>query len=182
MRAFSKLIPGLALVGVLLWVANRPALAQAGLSGRRAPSFSLPDSKLAQHDILDYRGKWLFIEFMQTTCPHCRNLSLTLEGLKTKLAGKMDVLAIVEPPDNTNTVGKYLADNKVSTPIVFDAYLVATAYFKATPANPSFDTPHLFAVDPNGQIARDWNQSSADDPAISKEIELLVNSSNGKKK
>ena len=41
------------------------------LAGRRAPSFSLPDSKLVQHDILDYRGKWLIVDFMKTDCPHC---------------------------------------------------------------------------------------------------------------
>ena len=147
---------------------------QSGLSGRRAPSFSLPDSKLVQHDILDYRGKWLLIEFMQVSCPHCRTLAIMLEDLKVKLSGRVEILAIVEPPDNTATVGKYLADNKFTTPILFDTYLVAQAYFKATPANPSFDTPHLFAIDPNGQIVRDWGQAMADQPGVGKEIEQLV--------
>ncbi|HXP88776.1 MAG TPA: TlpA disulfide reductase family protein [Bryobacteraceae bacterium] len=181
MRVFLQVSFGVALAGAVFSATAVPARAQAGLSGRRAPSFSLPDSKLNQHDILDYRGKWLLIEFMQTTCPHCRTLSIMLEDLKGKLAGKMDILAIVEPPDNTNTVGKYLADNHSSTPIVFDYYIVATSYFKATPANPSFDTPHLFAVDPNGQIVRDWGQAVADNPAVAKEIELLVTAAGAKK-
>src|SRR5579871_3395871 len=116
-------------------VAALSLMGQAGLSGRRAPSFSLPDSKFAQHDLLDYRGKWLLIEFMQTTCPHCKALSVMLQDLKVKLAGKVDVLAIVEPPDNTATVGKYVDENKISYPVVFDSYLAAQAYFKATPAN-----------------------------------------------
>ena len=163
-------------VGVCISLCAAALLAQAGLSGRRAPSFSLPDSKFGQHDILDYRGKWLLIEFMQTTCPHCKALSTTLQELRVKLAPKVDVLAIVEPPDNTNTVGKYLSENKISFPIVFDSYLAAQSYFKATPANPSFDTPHLFAVDPNGQIVRDWGQAAADSPQTAKEIEQLVNS------
>ena len=80
---------------------------------------------------------------VQTTCPHCRTLAIMLEELKAKLPGKVEVLEIVEPPDNTGTVGKFLADNKLTIPIVFDSYLVAQAYFKATPSNPSFDTPHL---------------------------------------
>jgi peroxiredoxin len=166
MRVFLKFVLCAAVAGVLF--------GQAGLSGRRAPSFSLPDTKLTQHDILDYRGKWLLIEFTQTTCPHCRTLSIMLEDLKVKLAGKVEVLAIVEPPDNTNTVAKYIADNHFTAPILFDTYLVATAYFKATPANPSFDTPHLFAVDPKGQIVRDWGQGAADQPTVAKEIETLV--------
>jgi peroxiredoxin len=180
LAAGAKLVVGITLAAGLVLTAL-PVLAQAGLSGRRAPSFSLPDSKFAQHDILDYRGKWLLIDFMQTTCPHCRTLSIMLEDLKVKLAGKLDVLAIVEPPDNTATVGKYLGDNKFNIPIVFDSYLVATAYFKATPANPSFDTPHLFAIDPNGQIVRDWGPAAADNPAVAKEIEQLVAAAGNKK-
>lgn len=113
MRVFAKGSLGVALAGVVLISAAAPMVAQIVLSGRRAPSFSLPDSKLAQHDILDYRGKWLLVEFMQTTCPHCRTLNIMLEDLRAKLPGKVETLAIVEPPDNTNTVGKYLADEQI---------------------------------------------------------------------
>ena len=45
--AFCALLPAL---GV-------PGAEGQGLSNRRAPSFSLPDSTLKQHDLLDYRGK-----------------------------------------------------------------------------------------------------------------------------
>jgi peroxiredoxin len=177
MRVLPKISLGAVLAGLLLTAGAAPAQVQNLLSGRRAPSFSLPDTKLAQHDILDYRGKWLLIEFMQVTCPHCRTLALMLEQLKPKLAGKVSVLAIVEPPDNIGAVNKYLADNTwFTSPVLFDSYLVATAYFKATPQNPSFDTPHLFAIDPNGQIVRDWGQVMADQPTTGKEIEQLVTS------
>ena len=70
------------------------------LSGRRAPSFSLPDSGFVQHDILDYRGKWLLIEYMQTNCPHCKALTKLLESKKSGFKGKVEVLDIViAPPD-----------------------------------------------------------------------------------
>ena len=59
-------------------------LANQGLSGRRAPSFSLPDVRLQQHDILDYRGNWLLLDFMKTYCPHCKELSKKLEGVMGK--------------------------------------------------------------------------------------------------
>ena len=51
---------------------------------------------------------------------------------------------------------------------------MAITYFKATPQNPSFDTPHLFAVDPNGVIQRDWGKARAEDPTVLKEIEGLL--------
>ena len=132
-------------------------LGAQSLSGRRAPSFSLPDTALAQHDLLDYRGKWLLLEFMKTDCPHCAALSRILEDAKKQLGAKVDVLSIVvAPPENTNTVAKYTLENKLTSPIVFDQGQVVVSYFKATPARPGFDTPHLFVINPAGTIVRDW--------------------------
>lgn len=152
-----------------------PAPAQ-DLSGRRAPSFSLPDSKMQQHDILDSRGRWLLIEYMDTSCPHCKALSKTLETLRAKYAGKLDIFAVtISPPANQQTVTAYIAETKINFPVLFDYGQTAIAYFKATPAKPSFDTPHLFAIDPNGTIVRDWGQSRAEDPKLLAEIEGLIN-------
>src|ERR1700676_22348 len=114
------------------------ALSAQGLVNRRAPSFSLPDSTLQQHDILDYRGSWLFLDFMKTDCPVCKQLSVKLEGLKAKYGVKVAVLSIVvTPPETQATVGKYIAETKASSPIVFDLSQVAISYFKATPQNPA---------------------------------------------
>jgi peroxiredoxin len=145
-----------------------------GLSGRRAPSFSIPDSALNQHDLLDYRGHWLILDFMQTNCPHCKALSKTLEDVKAKYGAKLAVVSVVVPPDTMATVAKYIADNKITATIVFDSGQVAMSYFKATPAHPAFDTPHWFAIDPSGMIVRDWNQGSADSPDWVKDFDQLV--------
>ncbi len=147
-----------------------------GLSGRRAPGFSLPDPNFNQHDLADYRGKWLLIEFMRTDCPHCKMLSKLLESTKGKYGTKFAVLDIViAPPDNQATVNAYIAENKITNPIVFDQGQVALAYFKATPARPSFDTPHLFAIDPNGNIARDWSQADVEDKVFPGLLDALIN-------
>jgi hypothetical protein len=75
------------------------------LSGRRAPSFSLPDSTITQHDILDYRGKWLLLDFMKTDCPHCAVLSKTLEQIKTQFGPKVGILSVlISPPETTTTL------------------------------------------------------------------------------
>jgi peroxiredoxin len=151
-------------------------LAAQSLSGRRAPSFSLPDSKLQQHDILDYRGKWLLVDFMKTDCPHCKTLSLALEGIKRRYAGKVEVLSVViSPPENIGTVSKYINDNKLTAPIAFDMGQVAIVYFQATPQKPSFDTPHLFAVDPNGMLVRDWGQDAVEARSFAGELDQLIN-------
>jgi len=150
-------------------------LASLSLSGRRAPSFSLPDGKLQQHDILDYRGKWLLLDFMKTDCPHCKELSKKLEGVMGKYRGKVEVLGVVLPPDNQQTVARYIAETKITSPIVFDSSQTAVPYFKATPSTPGFDTPHLFAIDPNGMIVKDWGQAAVESPGFLGELDQLFN-------
>jgi peroxiredoxin len=133
------------------------ALSAQGLINRRAPSFSLPDSSLRQHDILDYRGNLLLLDFMDTTSPKCKDLSKRLEGIKKQYGPKVGVLSIViTPPETQATVAKYVAETKMTTPILFDSSQVAISYFKATPQNPVFDTPHLFAINPAGMIVKEW--------------------------
>lgn len=144
------------------------------LSGRRAPSFDLPDSKLAYHDILDYRGRWLIVDFMKTDCPHCKALSKTLEEVKAKYGARIDMLSVVIPPENTQTAAKYIAENHVTFPIVFDSSQVAAAYFKASPERPGFDTPHWFAINPSGTIVYDWAQGAADDKEWVKQLDELI--------
>ncbi|MSV34071.1 MAG: TlpA family protein disulfide reductase [Bryobacterales bacterium] len=166
---------------VVLFVGMALLTTGQGLSGRRAPSFALPDSTLRAFDILDYRGRWLLLEFMKTDCPHCKLVAQTLEQLKPKLGARVAVLAIVVPPDNTATVSKYIAETKTTTPILFDSGQTAMWYFNATPAHPSFDAPHLFAINPQGNIVRDWTQAGLEAPGFAAELEALIAGGSGKK-
>ena len=146
----------------LLAVALVPILAVAGsLSNRRAPSFALPDAKLVYHDILDYRGKVLIIEFMQTTCPHCVVFSGTLEKVKAKYGDKVEIISIVNPPDTTGAMTQYAAKNKVTATMLFDYGLTTAAYLKVTPQNPTVNFPHVFVIDGKGMIREDFGHSEA---------------------
>lgn len=152
------------------------------LSGRRAPSFALPDSNLKPHDILDYRGRWLLLDFTKADCPHCKALAVALEQMKPKLGPKVAMLGIVVPPDNTATVAKYIAETKTTTPVVFDSGQTAMWYFMATPAHPHFDAPHLFAINPQGMMVRDWSQTQVEAPGFAAELQALVSGGAGAKK
>ena len=131
------------------------------LSNRRAPSFALPDSTGKYYDILDYRGKILVLDIMQTNCPHCATLAGTLERVKAKYAGKINVLSIVNPPDNAQTVSQFVAKHRISSPILFDFGQTSAIYFKATPQNTTINLPHLFVIDAKGQIRDDFAYSDA---------------------
>jgi thiol-disulfide isomerase/thioredoxin len=77
MKLLRILIPLAALAGTL----------HAGaLSGRRVPSFTLPDGDARFHDILDLRGKLVLIDVMQTGCSHCQTLAEQLEKVQSKSA------------------------------------------------------------------------------------------------
>ena len=131
------------------------------LSGRRAPSFSLPDSNNVQHDILDYRGKWLVLTYTTTiNCPRCNELVKALEPLQKKLA-VLNVM--ITPPENASTAARFAAQNKITSPVVFDQSQTAIAYFKATPTNSRIDTPHVFIINPSGNIVEDWPDSQVGD-------------------
>src|ERR1044071_10376021 len=87
--------------------------------GRRAPGFALVDAKMKLHDLYDYRGKPVILEFMLTTCPHCIAFSGVLEKVKAKYGDKVQILAIANPPDNLDTVGRFVERNKISYPVLF---------------------------------------------------------------
>lgn len=140
-----------------LWLTLTSLFAAGELSGRRAPGFSLPDSNFKQHDPQDYRGKILLVEIMQSTCPHCARFSGILEGAVAKYAGKIAVLSIVNPPDTQANVAKYIAEHKVTVPILFDCGQATASYIKVTPQNPTFSIPHLFIIDEQGIIRNDFS-------------------------
>ena len=136
-------------------------LAAGSLSNRRAPGFSLMDTKGQQHDLYDYRGKIVLVEIMQTSCPHCRAFSKILDKIKAKYGDRVVAFSVVNPPDTAETVSRYLAEVKPTTPLLFDCGQMAISYFKATPQNPGVDLPHLFIVDANGWIVNDYEYGFA---------------------
>jgi peroxiredoxin len=136
-------------------------MAAGELSGRRAPGFSLMDMNFKQYDSQDYRGKILLIDIMQTTCPHCAMFSSILEEAVAKHRGKVAALSIVIPPDNMTTINQYIAEHKITVPILYDCSQVSTSYFKATPRNPHFAVPHLFIIDAQGMIVNDYEYSES---------------------
>jgi len=166
----------------ILGIAAAALTVGQGLAGRRAPSFALPDSSLKAYDILDYRGRWLLINYMKTDRPASKTLTKELDQLKARLGAKVAVLAIVLPPDNSATVAKYISETKTTTPILFDSSQSAVWYFKATPQHPSFDSPHLFAINPQGMIVRDWNQMDIERGGYMPQVEALLTGGSDAKK
>jgi len=155
------------------------------LSHRRAPGFSLPDAVQQQHDLADYRGKYVIIEFMQSKCPHCVTFAEIIEKLMIKYRTKVQSLSIVLPPDNLTTVQAYIKEHNVTIPVLFDCSQVAASYLKLGPSTPRVFFPHAFLIDPNGTIINDWVYGEDTKPifegdALAKELDRVL--SGGSKK
>ena len=159
---------------VLVLTAVFVLFAAGEYSNRRAPGFSLADSKFQQHDPQDYKGKVLIVEFMQTTCETCMVLTENLLKVKAKYGDKIGILSITTLPDSFQTADKYAAEHKIPWPILFDSGQVMMSYLKVTPANPKVNFPHLFIIDANGTIRDDF-EGAEDAGAISAEIDKLLN-------
>jgi peroxiredoxin len=146
---------------LLLLFSLGPGLLGAGEAvGRRAPGFSLPDRTFKYQDPLDYRGRILVVEFMQTTCPHCAEFSKILQEAGTKYGGKVAVLSIVNPPDTLDKVNAYVAAHKLTFPILFDTGQVAFSFLQWKPGQTAgMNIPRVFVIDPNGIIRLDLEYS-----------------------
>lgn len=136
--------------------------AQGVFSARRAPGFSLPDQRLKQHDLQDYKGKVVVFDFMRTDCPKCQALTPVLEQLKAKYGDKIQVLAVVPANgvDNTQTVGKYVAALKATSPFLFDCGQMTASYLQITPQKPQIHLPHVVIVDKAGMIRREFTDET----------------------
>lgn len=128
-------------------------------SNKRAPGFSLADSKFHQHDTQDYRGKVLLVDFMLTTCPTCARLADALVQVKKKYADKIGIFSIVTLPDNFNTADSFSLQHGFTWPILFDSGQVMASYLNITPANPKVQFPHLFIIDGTGMIRNDFGET-----------------------
>lgn len=127
-----------------------------GQASRRAPGFSLPDSKGQQHDLQDYRGKVVILEIMRSDCPHCKPFAKKLEQVKTFNAGKVAVISITNPPDSPAAVAKFSAAEKLTYPVLFDCGQVAFSYVRPNPLRPSINIPHIYLIDRDGIIRADY--------------------------
>jgi peroxiredoxin len=142
------------ILAVLLCTA---ALCSAGAnSGRRAPGFALPDSKMQVFDLADYRGKIVLLEFMQTTCAHCASFADVLGRVQQKYGDRVAILAVVNSQaDNQNTVAQYISGHRITYPVLFDAGQMEYSYVLSK----RFDTPSVFLIDANGTIKNNWEYS-----------------------
>jgi len=163
---------------VLTLIGAMTLFAAGELSSRRAPGFSLMDTHFEQHDLQDYKGKVVLIDFMQTTCPVCNKVADTLVLVKQKYGEKLVVLSVVTLPDNFQTADKFAGIHQAGWPILFDSGQMMMSYLKLRPGGDmNVHFPHIFLVDGTGTIRNDFDgndEQALSAPGLSAEIDKLL--------
>lgn len=170
--------------GGLLLMALAGELTGAGFAlppNSQAPEFKGVDSNGKTHDLSQYRGKWVVLEWANSGCPFDQKhyLSGSMESLQREWTGKGVVWfsVISSAPGQQGYV----------TPPQENAYLEK---MKAAPTAALLDpqgtighlydartTPHMFVIDPSGKIVYQGaidNQASPD-PATLKGADNYLN-------
>ncbi len=142
---------------------------------RRAPGFCLMDTSQQWHDLADYRGKIVLVEFMKSECPHCASFSTVLNGLKLKYGDKLAILAISNPPDTPQILAQFAKGHNLSYPLLLDQGQAAYSYVRT----PSIDLPTVYLIDANGMIRNFWvdgvlTKDIFEGNGLSREIDKLL--------
>lgn len=121
---------------------------------RRAPGFALLDLNGEIHDLADYRGKVVIIEFMQSTCPHCAGFTNILAQVQRQYGDKVAILAVGNPPaDTAASLKQYAAGHKITYPVMFDCGQMAYSYVRRG----NIDLPAVYIIDGSGMIRADYS-------------------------
>ncbi len=153
------------LIALLVAALLLPAAGQ--FSNRRAPGFSLADSKFRQHDPQDYKGKVVLVDIMLTSCPTCNQLADTLVQIHKKYGDKVALLSVVTLPDTFAEADAFAARHGIDWPMLFDSGQMMASYMYVTPSNPTVHFPHLFVIDGQGMIRNDFGET--DDKSLTVE-------------
>ena len=122
-----------------------------------APPFSLTDLEGNSHQLAQYQGKPVIVNFWATWCPPCRREMPSMQRAWEQLREQGIAMLAVDVGETEDTVFPFLADYQVTFPILFDH---DSAVMKAWPVK---GLPTTFVLDAQGRIVyraiggRDWD-------------------------
>jgi len=90
-------------------------------SGGPTPALALKDLDGRPHQLSDYRGSVVLVNFWATWCAPCRDEMPSIQALKEKLAGKPFVVLAVNLDEPEPRIRKFLSQMKVDFTILRDS-------------------------------------------------------------
>jgi thiol-disulfide isomerase/thioredoxin len=133
---------------ILLASAMRPAVAELlpNPIEQAAPALSLPDLAGRQHDLADYRGKVVLVNFWASWCAPCLVEMPSMQRLTSTLKDRPFALLAVNVKEAKAKVWRFKKLLKVSFPALLDSDGVATQAWDVQ------FYPTSFLIDAEGKI------------------------------
>ena len=114
--------------------------------GGPPPALALKDLDGRLHQLSDYRGKVVLINFWATWCEPCRDEMPSIQRLKEKLAGRPFAVLAVNLDEPESRIRKFLSQMKLDFTILLDPEKKAAKAWEAR------ILPASFVAGPDGRI------------------------------
>ena len=141
----KKMLLGIVLSGLMLLSPAHARELQV-YKGGATPPLVLKDLNGKTHDLKQYRGKVVLINFWATWCPPCRAEMPSMQRLKNKMAGKPFVILAVDMGETEAEVKAFLPQVKTDFTVLMDKDGRALKAWKV------FAFPTSYLVDAQGKI------------------------------
>jgi thiol-disulfide isomerase/thioredoxin len=136
------------MVGVALWyLPNSASAVELKLwKGGATPPLALSDLNGSHHQLSDYRGNVVLINFWATWCAPCRDEMPSIQRLKEKLAGRPFTVLAVNLDEPETRIRKFLSGMKIDFIVLLDPHR------KVAKAWDARFLPVSFIIGPDGKV------------------------------
>lgn len=148
----------LAFPAAMLFLVSLGVLVSGGVAASEG-DFSLPDLDGQTHNLSDYRGKWVLVNYWATWCPPCLEELPELEVFHDTAGGRAIVLGVNMEAIDKGRLRAFVEQQFLSFPIL----LAGEQPRRAELIGPVDGLPTSYLVTPTGEVvARQVGQITAD--------------------
>jgi peroxiredoxin len=144
-RRYARILCAL-MFAALAFPSHGAAPALAPWTGGATPALALNDVQGAVHDLAQYRGQVVLINFWATWCEPCREEMPSMQRLRERLSGKGFTVLAVNVDEPEARVRRFVTENRLDLPVLVDRNKNITRAWGVRVM------PSSFLVGPDGRI------------------------------